>query len=474
MLLKYFYDKALAHASYMVGCQKTNSAMIIDAGRNIEQYLEAAAGEGMKITGVAETHIHADFVAGTRELAERAGAKIFVSDEGPAEWKYEYAKNYEHQLLTEGDNFYVGQVKLSAIHTPGHTPEHLSFMLTDAGGGASEPMGLFTGDFVFVNALGRPDLLQSAAGQAGNAEESARALFQSAKKFKQLAGHLQIWPAHGAGSSCGKGLGSIPSSTVGYELANNPALQFENEHDFVEYILDDQPETPDYFGLMKRVNKTGPALLSDYPVGRLLGVNQLKPLIKSDQLIIDTRDRKLFADGHVPGTILIECDQLGEWAGWFVDYDSPVYLIVEKHKRENAIDVLRKIGVDTIKGFFDPRAIAEAGLNTQSFTNRKPEEVADDVANGKYRFIDVRSKSEWNEGHVPQAEHWFLGKLDEKVGSMETDQPILTQCGSGVRSSIAASILQANGIETVINLDGGMNAWKAADLPVEKETAAVG
>ncbi len=263
MLLKYFYDQALAHASYMVGCQKTGEAVVIDAARDIQQYLDAAAEEGMKIVAAAETHIHADFVAGSRELAERAGAKLFLSDEGPDDWKYTYAKGYDSQMLKDRDVFYVGKVKLTALHTPGHTPEHVLFMLTDEGGGASEPMGLFTGDFVFVNAVGRPDLLETAAGVVGSAESGARDLFHSVEKFKKVAGHLQVWPAHGAGSACGKGLGAIPSSTVGYELLFNPAMQFDDEQKFVDYILADQPETPPYFKIMKRVNKEGPNLLSD-------------------------------------------------------------------------------------------------------------------------------------------------------------------------------------------------------------------
>ena len=258
MLLKYFYDEKLAHASYMVGCQRAKEAVIVDPGRDIEQYLAMAEKEGVKIVAVAETHIHADYVSGARELADRVNAKLYVSDEGPAEWKYLYLDGYDSKLLHDGDHFMIGNIRFDVLHTPGHTPESISFMLTDQGGGADKPMGIFTGDFVFVGSIGRPDLLEEAAGLMGTAEPGARDLFKSAERFKSLPDYLQVWPAHGAGSACGKGLGAIPSSTVGYEKLFNPALQFSDEEEFVQYILADQPEAPKYFAVMKRVNKEGP------------------------------------------------------------------------------------------------------------------------------------------------------------------------------------------------------------------------
>src|SRR6056297_550369 len=261
MLLKYFYDQALAHASYMVGCQRSQQAIIVDPGRDVEQYIEAAAAEGMEIVGVAETHIHADYVSGARELADRVQAKLYVSDEGPAEWKYLYLDTYNAQLVKDGDTFSLGKIKFEVVSTPGHTPESISFLVTDQGGGADQPMGIFTGDFIFVGSIGRPDLLEEAAGLAGTAEPGARQLYHSAERFKQLPDFLQVWPAHGAGSACGKGLGAIPSSTVGYEKQFNPALQFTDEQSFVDYILADQTEAPPYFALMKRVNKEGPKVL---------------------------------------------------------------------------------------------------------------------------------------------------------------------------------------------------------------------
>ncbi len=299
MLLKYFYDDALAHASYMVGCQRTGEALIVDPGRDIERYLETAKREGMKIVAVAETHIHADYVSGARELAERVGAKLHVSDEGPPEWKYKYAKDYDAQLLKDGDAFRIGNVKFDVMHTPGHTPESISFMLTDEGGGASQPMGIFTGDFVFVGSIGRPDLLEEAAGLVGTAEIGARQLFHSVERFRALPDYLQIWPAHGAGSACGKGLGAVPSSTVGYEKLFNPALQFHDEQTFVDYILTDQPEAPKYFALMKKVNKLGPTVLGANSQLTRLEPRQLATVMEQAQ-VVDLAPSSIFAARTFP------------------------------------------------------------------------------------------------------------------------------------------------------------------------------
>jgi len=475
-LLKYFYDRALAHASYLVGCQQTSEAIVIDPARDIEEYMRTASAEGLHIVGAAETHIHADFVSGSRELAERTGATLYLSDAGPHEWKYAYAKQYPHQLLNDGHFFYVGKVRLTAQHTPGHTPEHLSFLLTDEGSGATEPLGLFSGDFVFVNAVGRPDLLETAAGVKGSAAAGARDLFHSVQKFKQLPDHLQVWPAHGAGSACGKGLGAIPSSTVGYEKLYNPALQFTDEQNFIDYILDSQPETPPYFKIMKRVNKLGPQLLSDHPVSEELDVAELDPVLTSGGQVIDTRDHRFYAAAHVPGTRLIPISQLGNWAGWLVDYEKPVYLIVSQNQQQSAIRILQQIGIDDLRGTFDPAAIDRAGLNTQSFRQAAPREVCDRIADQELELWDVRRNSEWNASHITHARHQFLGNLEDRIHSLNNQKPIVLLCRTGIRSAMAASLLQAAGIEQVINLEGGIMAWKAAGLPVtsgeqEKVTA---
>ncbi len=468
MLLKYFYDPALAQASYLVGCQRTGEAIVVDPGRDVQQYLEAARREGMRIAGVAETHIHADYVSGARELADRLGATLYVSDCGPAEWKYEYAPPYSHKLLKDGDTFGVGKIEFQVLRTPGHTPESISFLLTDRGGGANQPMGLFTGDFVFVGSIGRPDLLEEAAGVVGSAEVGARDLFRSIARFKTLPDYLQIWPAHGAGSACGKGLGAIPSSTVGYEKLFNPALQFQDEQAFVEYILAEQPEAPPYFALMKRVNKIGPAVLGSDAMPPRLPIGQLEPLAGKAQLL-DSAPLSTFAGGHVPGSLNIPPAMMGQWAGWLVDYQRPLYLIAGPQEVSEMVRILHKIGADQILGWFDSAEVAESGGRTESYPAAYADQIAESVRSNEVALVDVRSQTEWDEFHIPEAKHMFLGRLPKCLDRLDRHKPIVVQCRSGARSSVAASVLQAAGFKNVINLTGGIQAWVGAGLPVENE-----
>ncbi|XZE52913.1 rhodanese-like domain-containing protein [Planctomycetaceae bacterium SH139] len=470
MLLKYFYDPALAHASYMVGCQRSQQAVIVDPGRDVEQYIEAAAAEGMEIVGVAETHIHADYVSGARELAERVQAKLYVSDEGPAEWKYLYLDTYDAQLVKDGDTFSLGKIKFEVVSTPGHTPESISFLVTDQGGGADQPMGIFTGDFIFVGSIGRPDLLEEAAGLAGTAEPGARQLYHSAERFKQLPDFLQVWPAHGAGSACGKGLGAIPSSTVGYEKQFNPALQFTDEQSFVDYILADQPEAPPYFALMKRVNKEGPKVMGQTGQTEWLSKAELAAASEHGTLI-DLSSSTAFAEAHLPTAINIPLVHLATWAGWLVDYSKPVYLVAEPEQLYEAVRVLQKIGVDEVAGAFRGSQVIDDQQLTGGYRSESPRELAARIANEQVSLVDVRAKTEWNEGHIPQARHIFLGRLPQHLAEIPRDRPVAVHCASGVRSAIASSVLQSAGFD-VINMSGGFNAWSAASLPVSQTPGA--
>ncbi|QDT75650.1 rhodanese-like domain-containing protein [Lacipirellula limnantheis] len=467
MLLKYFYDKSLAHASYLVGCQKSGEAIVIDPGRDVIPYLEAAKAEGLRIVGATETHIHADFVSGSRELADRVGAKLYLSDEGPADWKYAFANQYGALLLHDGDEFYVGKVKLEVLHTPGHTPESISFVLTDVGGGANVPMGIFTGDFVFVGSIGRPDLLETAAGVVGSAEVGARQLYHSMLRFRELPDHLQVWPAHGAGSACGKGLGAIPSSTVGYEKLFNPALQFDDEQEFVDYILTDQPETPFYFAVMKRVNKVGPELTKDLAPVRAIDPTELATTA-GKHLVIDTTAAGEFAKSHVPGTVNVPASNLVQWAGFFVDYAKPIYLIADEASLPAQLRSLRSIGIDNVGGFLDAGSVKTAGLRTESYRSATPAELRRSIDDGEVTLVDVRAATEFDAGHIAGAEHRFLGTLLRNLSSLGRDKPVATQCLAGGRSAIAASILQRGGFE-VVNMQGGYRAWVDAGLPVVRE-----
>lgn len=455
MLLRYFYDEKLAQASYMVGCQKTGEAIVIDPARNIEPYLKEAEKEGLRISATAETHIHADFVSGTREFAQRLGTTAYLSDEGDASWKYGFASEIDARLVKDGERFKVGNVTLEVMHTPGHTPEHISFVLYDRD--QTVPMGIFTGDFVFVGDIGRPDLLEEAAGIQGTTAVGAKQMFDSLKRFKALPDFVQVWPGHGAGSACGKALGAIPTSTVGYEKATNWALQMEDEAAFVKELTTDQPEPPNYFAMMKRVNKEGIAVTTTLSAPRAADASELTELVQTMQ-VVDTRDGKSFAAGHVPGTLNIPYNsKFVTWAGWLLDFDHDIAVIAEPDQLQMIQTDLQSVGLDRFVTVVDV-----ANLSDEQLTERYPDWSADQAMQaaeaGDVFVLDVRNKTEWDGGHYAQANRILLGKLATRHQEIPTDRPVAVHCASGVRSRMAVSVLQSLGIKDVINIEGGYTA----------------
>jgi hydroxyacylglutathione hydrolase len=351
MLLRYFYDRALAQASYMVGCQATGEAIVIDPARDITPFLDAAKQEGVRITHITETHIHADFVSGARELAAATGAHLYLSAEGGADWQYGFA-DANTTLVKDGARIMVGNVQLDVIHTPGHTPEHIIFQVTDTAG-ANAPLGLFTGDCLFVGDMGRPDLLETAAGVANTKEEGARGQFRNMQMLKQMPDYLQIFPGHGAGSACGKALGALPSTTLGYEKRFNPAFQFDDEAAFVAWLLEDQPETPPYFGQMKRVNRDGIALLAALTQPHVCDPATLHTVLNDGALVIDTRSAQAFAHAHIAGTVNIQLsDSFNTYAGYLIDYTQPYYVIADPADLPTITRALQAIGADQLAGCF--------------------------------------------------------------------------------------------------------------------------
>lgn len=304
MIFRRFYDDGLAQASYMIACERSSEAIIVDPNMNVETYLRAARDEGLRITAVTETHIHADFASGSRALAAGTGAQLSVSGEGGADWQYAFAQQPAVRVLRNGDSIALGMVRLDVLHTPGHTPEHLTFIVTDGARGAV-PVGAITGDFIFVGDVGRPDLLERAAGNAGTMRDAAASLFRSLQEFKDQPDHLQIWPGHGAGSACGKAMSSAAQSTLGYERAANWALAPMTEREFVERVLEGQPAAPPYFGAMKLRNRDAsvPHTLS---LPRMLPSNEVAGLSPaSDVLILDVRNADEYSRGHIPNSVLI-------------------------------------------------------------------------------------------------------------------------------------------------------------------------
>lgn len=461
MLIKYFYDKRLAQASYMLGCSATGTALVIDPARDIRPYLEAAADNEMRIEYVTETHIHADFVSGTRELAHATGATMLLSAEGGPDWLYQYPDK-QIQFVHEGDIVQLGNIRIQILHTPGHTPESVSFMITDYM--ADEPIGVFTGDFLFVGDVGRPDLLEEAAGIMGTREIGARQQFANVQRFKTMPDYLQIWPGHGAGSACGKALGAIPSTTLGYEKRFNPAFQQETEEEFVAWLLDGQPEAPKYFARMKKVNKEGPALVKDLSEIHRLTEAYNGSLAPFDRLVFDTRSWEDFSANHIPGTINVPftSNNFASYAGWYVNFNEASYFIAYENDVEDVVTVLRSIGVDNIAGYFTESIIP---ANTEEQVAQK---TPLEIYNEGLKILDVRATSEYKSEHIPNVIHIHMGYVPEHLDELPHDEPFAVQCASGVRSMVVTSILQKHGFKNVVNMTGGINAWKAANLPVEQ------
>lgn len=465
MLLKYFYDERLAQASYVVGCVKTGEALVVDPARHIAPYLDAARKHGLRITHVTETHIHADYLSGTRELAAATGATMYLSDEGDANWKYAFADAPNARLVRDGDAWMVGNVRVEVMATPGHTPEHIAFVITDTAG-ADKPMGIFTGDALFVGDIGRPDLLEEAAGMIGTKEVGARGQFRTVNRFKAMPDYLQVWPAHGAGSACGKALGAIPSTTIGYEKLFNPAFQFDDEAAFVRWLLDGQPEAPRYFAQMKKLNKLGPPLLRDVHEPARMDAAALRDAVARGELVLDLRPREAFARGHVAGTVSLPTTDTGyvTYLGWFADYGRPLYVIApSEHALPDVLRTFRSIGLDGVAGCALPEAV-HADEPMPSISARV---LAERIARNGITVIDVRNQSEWRESHLRGAVHIPLGFLPRNLDSVPREQPVMVHCASGYRSTIGASYLRAHGFANVVNVASSYDQL-AALLPTER------
>lgn len=476
MLLRTLYDDRLAQAAYLIGCQKTGEAIVIDPERDVDRYLALAASHGLRIVAAAETHIHADFLSGSRELAEQTGCRVYLPGQGGPDWTYGWVGSrqgggsYDATLLEDGDTFRVGNIEFRAVHTPGHTPEHVMFMVTDLGGGATEPIGIATGDFVFVGDLGRPDLLETAAGVAGVKEGFARELNRSAEKFLDLPDYLQIWPAHGAGSACGKALGAVPTSTVGYEKRFNPSLTHAgNERAFVEFILSDQPAPPLYFARMKQQNRDGVPLLGRVPEPRRITAAELGDLDGRATAIVDTRAWDAFRDGHLPGSLWSPTNvQFSMVTGSYIEPDDEIVLVCEPWLVEELTRVLVRIGLDRVIGWVSPEDVSGAAsletvpeITAEAFKGHESERPV----------LDVRNEHEHAAGSIAGSRNIAHTRLAPRVGELPKGEPIVCHCRSGVRSAAATAYLRRAGYD-VTNLAGGFLAWEKIGGPVVRDAPA--
>lgn len=463
MFFRMVYDKGLAQASYIIGCQATGEALVIDAKRDIDEYIQIAAEEKLRITHITETHIHADFLTGSRELARQTGAELYLSNEGGEEWQYAFP----HIALREGSSFMVGNVKIDVWHTPGHTPEHISFLITDTKN-SDVPIMIATGDFVFVGDVGRPDLLERAAGYEGTMERGARQMFQSLKRFRTLPDFVQVLPGHGAGSACGKSLGAIPFSTVGYEKLTNWALKIHDEEEFVQEILRGQPEPPVYFAMMKKLNKIERTVLTALPEPKKLSLENLKLALRDGAAIVDTRGKTSFAGGHIPRSLNIQDNNsFSTWSGWMLSYSQPIVLIASEHRLNALVRSLVRIGLDNILGYVtDIDEWSYQGNDVELLEQIQVRDLHQTLLISHVELLDVRASSEYTSGFIAGAKHLHAGYLQRNLSQLDKNKTYIVYCAGGDRSSIASSYLQKQGFKHVINVVGGFNAWKEAALPI--------
>lgn len=455
------YTEGLAQISYMVGDSKTAVAAVIDPRRDIDIYLTMARERGLQITYVIETHIHADFASGAQALASRTGAQLIGGRSD--------AYRFDLRQVSEGETLTLGQVSLQVMHSPGHTPEHISLLLFDAQQG-DEPFALFTGDTLFNLDIGRPDLLgdDSKRRLAG---ELYQTLFT---RYRPLGDRIEVYPCHGAGSACGKSIGDRRQTTLGNERLFNPALRdARDEETFVQWTLADLPEPPRHFARLKRLNAQPIKESSGPTLPPPLSPHELQTRAADDDAqLVDIRSILAFGGGHVPDAINIPLrTEFVNWAGWMLDDTRPILLVGESvGDIYQAVTHLYRIGLDNIEGYLrngmtDWQNAALPLNNVQQWTVHELNAQRDEA---DVQVLDVRSPNEVAKGKVPGAKHIFVPHLTDRLDELDTDKTIATYCGSGYRASIAASILKQAGFRAVANVPGSWLAWKAAGLPVEK------
>lgn len=458
-----FFTPGLAQVAYAVADTASGAAALIDPRRDVDEYVHWLEAHDLKLTAILETHVHADFVSGARELAAATGAPIYASRLG--------AEEFPHQPLDDGDVVTVGELRLQAYFTPGHTPEHLSYLLFDPARG-SQPLALFSGDSLFVGDVGRPDLLGASATR-----QLAEQLFETVeRRFKPLDDALVVYPGHTAGSSCGKKIGDAPHTTIGQERIANYAFHAPEREQFIAKVLEGMPTPPTYYPVLKRVNKVGAAFVSQLPEGGPLDAATVVEAQAAGALVIDTRDPERFGAGHVPGALFAALgSSFLAWMGWVAPYDHDLILVLERPEEfEAARTELRRIGLDRVVGYLEGGMEAWRGAGRPETS--LPQMTVDELAarlrepGNTLTVLDVRSGEEWNEGHIAGATHSYAGDIAQgRTPELPVSEPVALICGSGYRSSVASSLLQSRGIGNLFNVRGGMDAWNEAGLPTTSE-----
>lgn len=463
MVIETVFTEGLAQLSYLIGDKAAGKAVVIDPRRDVDVYIELARKHKLSITHALETHIHADFVSGCRELADRTGtAKVCVSVEGGAEY------GFPHKQLKDGDTIDLGRVVLTARHTPGHTPEHLSYLAAE-GNRPDRPFAVFSGDCLFADSVGRPDLL----GEE-KSDKLAKELFRSVRDlYLKLDDDVRVHPGHGAGSPCGANISDRLVTTIGYERRHNPALQIADEAKFVEYVLFTAPPEPRYYKRMKQVNAKGPDVLGRLPTCPPLPPRAFKRAVgKGGVQLVDNRQMLGFGGGHIAGALNIgPRAELSIWAGWMLDPEQPIFLVLPKDADLPEVQrQLLRVGYTTFGGCLlgGMEEWENAGLPLTALPQMSVHDLNKALPPRDLQVLDVRTPNEWQDGHVPGATYIFLPELEKKLDRLDKGKPVAVYCDSGYRASLAASLLQRHGFTHVRNVPGSWKAWKAAGFEVAK------
>lgn len=455
MYLKRYFVEGLAHASYLFGAD--GEAAVVDPKRDVEDYVVKAAARGLRIVAILNSHPHADFASGFPELAARTGAKIYTSHGAPV--------TYERVPARDGDHIRVGSLDIEMLETPGHSPDSLSFLVREGG----QPVVVFTGDLLFVNDVGRPDLRDADSDPRQLAERLYDSLFN---KILSLPDDVKVYPTHGAGSLCGRALGSDPFTTIGQQRLINWAAQIKNRGEFVKQMTTNLPDRPAYFAYDVGVNLKGASPFSKLSPPDALTEADVKQAVASGAVVIDTRSAPLFGAGHFPDSLNIGLDSamFSTWAGFFVPGDSRIVLVVgEAVSAAKARMELARIGFDDVLGYIEAETLTE----TRQLSQLSASDLKLAAARGDAPFVlDVRTPGEWRSGHIETAKHIPLPELPNRVAEVPRGRPVAIICGSGYRSGIAASLLLHAGYTGLANVMGGMGAyqefqcpdWQAADL----------
>jgi hydroxyacylglutathione hydrolase len=460
LIFEYIQTEGIAGLSYLVGDDSDGVAAVFDPRADVDCYLELTRAKNVAITHIFETHIHADLVSGARELNARVeSAKIFLSHEGGARY------GFDHEKIGDGDTFTLGSVVITVRHTPGHTPEHVAYLIAEKDH-PNAPWGVLTGDSLFVSSAGRPDLLG-----AGQAKKLAQDQFKTLRDlYLKLDDGVIIYPGHGSGSPCGADIGDRLSSTIGYERRFNAFLQFQDVKSFSDYALSTAPPAPTYYPRMKKVNAKGPEILRNLPTVRGLTPQRFEEAAgKESNVLIDTRMMLAFGGGHIKGALNIGgLPMLSIWAGWLLDPKKSILLVLESdEKLPEIVRYFLRTGYTNFAGYLvgGMKAWNNDGRPLEAVGQMPVHEIK--RAGKKLQVVDVRSPDEWNAGHIPNARHLFLGEFREHLKVLDKGKPTAVYCDSGYRASIATSILQQEGFRSVCNVPGSWQAWKAAGFPVE-------